>query len=364
MKYSVPTISESNRSGKFKKAVAFCVDKAYLPYASFVAHQIITKEAKIEFDIVICIPHTEQIPVSGASSQIRYCSIDYSSITSLPVGRLSAATYYKIFLPAVFKDDYDQILYLDADVYINKSNISVLMDDHKDDKGLVMAVDISEIERKSGLDFHNEYLSRYIRLNHQYRNAGVILFNSIRLLEINYLEMLLSYAYKNKSKLLRHDQTLLNTVLHQEISSLSFLFNYQLIETTIPLLQDFKPNIMHFVGELKPWNTEHGFIGSFHTEFYAFIQHYFPETQVHSKSEFELKLESRKKRNKYKNPFREQISIQVFVAKDKLKRIQSLFHNHTDVEAARKSKLIRILTRFRNSINICISECEIRTTRG
>src|SRR5690606_34159141 len=76
---------------------------------------------------------------------------------------------------------------------------------------------------------------------------------------------------KNKHKLVRHDQTLINTVLHDEIGSLSFLYNYQLIDTTIPLLEEFQPKILHFVGELKPWNTEEGFIGSFHAAYELFV---------------------------------------------------------------------------------------------
>src|SRR5690606_11238047 len=92
-----------------------------------------------------------------------------------------------------------------------------------------------------------------------------------RLLEIGYLEQMLDYAKKNRLKLLRHDQTLINTVLHDEIGSLSFLYNYQLIDTTIPLLEEFQPKILHFVGELKLWNTEEGFIGSFYAEYERYI---------------------------------------------------------------------------------------------
>lgn len=360
----VPTIKSSTRPSRNKKAVAFCVDKNYLPYASFVAHQIVTKEQDIDFDIVICIPHTEELPNTDDDSPIRYCSIDYSSMLNLPVGRLSLATYYKIFLPAIFKEEYDQILYLDADVYVNVSCISQLMDNHKEDKGLVMVVDISEIERKSGLDAHNNYLDRYVELKHQYRNAGVILFNTKKLLQIDYLDQLISYAQKNKSKLLRHDQTLINTVLHDQISSLSFLFNYQIIDTTIPLLDEFNPKILHFVGELKPWNIACGFIGSFNAEYSTFIQHYFPTYQMDSKSEFEVKYESRKRKNKYKNPIREQLSLKVFVAKEKVMSIVSIFRKNSDNDLTKKPKISRILARFRNSIDISICESEIRPFRG
>lgn len=360
MIYQVPTIKKSSSSSTNKKAVAFCVDSTYLPYASFVAHQIIAKEQNLDFDIVICIPHTEKFP-EITNSTIRYCAVDYSCMVNLPVGRLSIATYYKIFLPAIFKEEYEQILYLDADVYVDSmACISTLMETHKNDKGLVMAVDISEIERKSGLNFHNNYLSRYIELKHQYRNAGVILFNSTKLLQIDYLDQLMNYAHANKTKLLRHDQTLINTVLHDQISSLSFLYNYQLIETTIPLLEEFKPKIMHFVGELKPWNTEQGFIGSFYVEYQTFIQQYFPNYQLHSKSEFEVKYECRKKKKKYKNPIREQFSLNVFIGKEKLKRTVAYFRNNTDNKVIQDPKISRVLMRFRTSIDKSICESELK----
>lgn len=364
MIYQVPTIKNSTSQSQHKKAVAFCVDRNYLPYASFVAQQIVAKEQNIDFDIVICLPHTEELPQINPSSNIRYCSIDYSSMLNLPVGRLSIAAYYKIFLPAIFKDDYEQILYFDADVYLNQSCISSLMDKHKEDKGIVMAVDISEIERKSGLNFHNNYLDRYVALKHQYRNSGVILYNTEKLLAINYLDQLMEYAQKNKSKLLRHDQTLINTVLHDQIGSLSFLYNYQLIETTIPLLDEFKPKVLHFVGELKPWNTEHGFIGSYHEEYNTFMKHYFPNYQLYSKSEFQVKYESRKKKHKYKNSVREQLSLKVFIGKEKLKEAVSYFRKNPENELACTPKLSRIISRFRNTIDRSICECEIRTFRG
>ncbi|MFD2553284.1 glycosyltransferase family 8 protein [Sphingobacterium tabacisoli] len=363
MMYTVPTITKNSRPSHYKKAVAFCVDKAYLPYASFVANQILEKEKNRDFDVIICVPERDLLfPIPD--SEIRYCSIDYSCMLNLPVGRLSMATYHKIFLPAIFKEEYEQILYLDADVYLNSSCISSLMSSYKENKGLAMAVDISEIERKSGLNFHNNYLNRYANLNHQYRNAGVILFNTKRLAEINYLEQLMNYAEKNKQKLLRHDQTLINTVLSNEISSLSFLFNYQLIDTTIPLLDEFKPKILHFVGELKPWNTEFGFIGSFHAEYDSFIRTHFPHHQLHSKSEFELKYESRKKKRKYKNPVREKLSLNVFVGKERLKGIIAYFSKPRNSETVEKRKIRRIISRFRASIDRSICESDVQPARS
>ena len=362
MTYSLPTIKQSTKPAKNKRAVALCVDNAYLPYASFVAGQILKKEQERDFDIVICLPDTEKIPVS-AHDDIRYCTVDFSAIQGLPVGRLSSATYHKIFLPHIFGDEYEQILYLDADVYVSGQCVSQILNNHQEEKGLMMAIDISEIERKSGFNFHNAYLNRYIALKHQYRNAGVILFNTRRLLEIDYLTQMMDYAKKNRHKLLRHDQTLINTVLHDEIGSLSFLYNYQLIDTTIPLLEEFQPKIFHFVGELKPWNTEHGFIGSFYTEYGQYIAKYFPTHHIDSKTEFELKFESRKKKRKYKNPIREQLSIGVFVGKEKLKHVLSFFDEESRENVMNNPKIRRILSRFRSSIDTSIYECEIGASR-
>ena len=362
MTYSLPTIKQSTKPAKNRKAVALCVDNAYLPYASFVASQILKKEPERDFDIVICLPDTENLPVP-MHEDIRYCTVDFSAILGLPVGRLSSATYHKIFLPSIFKDEYEHILYLDADVYINAPCISQILNSHQEEKGLMMAIDISEIERKSGFNFHNAYLNRYIALKHQYRNAGVILFNTKRLLAIDYLTQMMDYAKKNKHKLVRHDQTLINTVLHDEIGSLSFLYNYQLIDTTIPLLEEFQPKILHFVGELKPWNTEESFIGSFHATYELFIGQNFPAHQMHSKTEFELKYESRKKKRKYKNPVREQLSLGVFVGKEKWKQLLSFFDEDSPDHVMNNPKIRRILSRFRNTIDTSIYECEMGGSR-
>lgn len=363
MKYSLPTIKQTSKPAKSKRAVALCVDSTYLPYASFVANQILEKEGDQDFDIVICLPETERLP-NIPHPHIRYCTVDYSLINDLPVGRLSSATYHKIFLPIVFKDEYEQILYLDADVYVNAPCISQIMESNQDGKGLMMAIDISEIERKSGFNFHNAYLNRYIALKHQYRNAGVILFNTKRLLAINYLEQMVDYAMKNKQKLLRHDQTLINTVLHDEIGSLSFLNNYQLIDTTIPLIEEFQPKILHFVGELKPWNTEHSFAGSFHTEYERFLTAYFPAYEIDSKSEFELKYASRKKKRKYKNVVREQMSLGVFIGKEKIKHVLSFFDEGSPDNVMNSPKIRMILSRFRRTIDLSIYECEVGGSRA
>lgn len=363
MTYSLPTIKQSTQPARNKKAVALCVDRAYLPYASFVARQIMEKEKVRHFDIVICLPDTEKIPTSP-DGDIRYCTVDFSAIHGLPVGRLSSATYHKIFLPQIFKDEYEQILYLDADVYVNAPCVSDILDNHTEGKGLMMTIDISEIERKSGFNFHNAYLNRYIALKHQYRNAGVILFNTRRLLEIDYLEQMMEYAKKNRQKLLRHDQTLINTVLHDEIGSLSFLYNYQLIDTTIPLIAEFQPKILHFVGELKPWNTEAGFIGSFHAQYERHMEAYFPTHQLDSKTEFELKYESRKKKRKYKNPIREQMSLSVFVGKEKLKHVLAFFDEESPDNVMNSPKIRQILSRFRRTIDTSIYECEVSGSRG
>ncbi|PRD54428.1 glycosyltransferase family 8 protein [Sphingobacterium gobiense] len=358
----LPTLKHSTQPARNRRAVALCVDSAYLPYASFVASQILEKETTRDFDIVICLPDTDKIPAS-TREDIRYCTVDFSVIDGLPVGRLSSATYHKIFLPALFKDEYEQILYLDADVYVSAPCISQILDSNQEGKGLMMAIDISEIERKSGFNFHNAYLNRYIALKHQYRNAGVILFNTKRLLEIGYLEKMMAYARKNRQKLLRHDQTLINTVLYDEIGSLSFLYNYQLIDTTIPLSAEFQPKIFHFVGELKPWNTEHGFIGSFHTEYERYIGQHFPAHQITSKTEFELKYESRKKKRKYKNVIRERMSLGVFVGKEKLKHVLSFFDEKSPDNVMNSPKIRQIVSRFRSTIDTSIYECEMGASR-
>lgn len=344
--YSVPDIKYASQPAKHKKAVAFCVDKTYLPYAAFVASKLIKLESHTEYDIVICLPKKDYIP-SSLPGPIRYCVVDFRELRKLPTGRLTTATYHKIFLPVIFQKEYDQILYLDADVYIKNISVNSIMNDNKHKKGLCMAVDISEIECKSGVNSHNSYLYRYNKQNHLYRNAGVILFNSSRLLKINYLDLLMDYAYKNKKKLVKHDQTLINSVLYKEIDSLSFRDNFQLIDVTIPLIDEFKPNIIHFVGELKPWNTNTGYIGTYFSEYSNFVQSHFPSQKLHPLSEFEIKFACRKKQKKYKNIFREQLSLAAFRARKFFSKVSVINKLH---EVDVKKRMNKKLPQFRTSL--------------
>lgn len=355
---TVPSIKHSSTRANYRRAVALCVDDAFLPYASFVASQLLQKEHNRDYDIVICMPHTSTTP-THFDSRIRYCAIDYSLLPKLPVGRLSMATYYKLFLPAIFANEYDQILYLDADVYILNAQISELMDKHQHHFPIAMAIDIAEIERGSGLNFHNDYLNQYREINHIYRNAGVILFNTQELLSINYLNQLFDFMNNLESKLTKHDQTLINTVLHDKIGSLSFLNNYQLIDKTIMLVNDFKPNIIHFVGELKPWNVQEGYVGSFYKEYKDFIEQYFPKNPIIAKSEFQVKYESRKKRRKYKNPFRENISLATFVGKEKLKHLVAKFSIQSEFQIEKHTKIRLLLLRFKRTIKNAIGQYEL-----
>lgn len=360
MIYQVPTVKNSTKPALYKNAVALCVDLTYLPYASFVAHQILAKEPNRDFDIVICVPNDTELPKS-TNQNIRYCSIDYSSVPNLPIGRLSMAAYYRLFLPAIFHNEYEQILYLDADVYIVNGNISETMQANKNDIPILMAVDISEIERKSGFDLHNSYLNQFKQINHLYRNSGVLLFNTKELMKIDYLAQLFDYSKNNQNKLIKHDQTLINIVLYKSIGSLSFLNNFQLIDSTIPLVQEFNPNILHFVGELKPWNTNQGFIGSFHGEYKNFVEQNFPNHHYQLKSEFQVKYECRQRKCKYKNPLREKISLKIFLAKGKIKLLMDCikFKDKTHVSP----KIRRVLPRFKSSIHHYILESEMQSAR-
>lgn len=362
MIFQVPSVINSTTAPLYKNAVALCVDVNYLPYASFVAQQILAKETNRDFDIVICLPKDTELP-KYTNQNIRYCSIDYSQVPKLPIGRLSMAAYYRLFLPAIFHKEYEQILYLDADVYIVNGNISEIMQANKNDIPILMAVDISEIERKSGLDLHNNYLNQFKQINHLYRNSGVILFNTKELTKSDYLDQLFEYSKKNHNKLTKHDQTLINIVLHKSIGPLSFLNNFQLIENTIPLVQEFKPNILHFVGELKPWNTDQGFIGSFHSEYKNFIEVNFPNHYYQLKSEFEVKYDCRKRKCKYKNPLREKISLKIFLAKQKIKLLIDCIKFKDKDKTHLSPKIKRTLSSFRSAIHLYILECEMQSTK-
>lgn len=322
MSEALPVVAKIKRHSKaafFKNTVAFAVDDKYFPFALFVANQILEKELNRDFDITICLPNLASVGKDWLNSDIRFCEFELSGIEKLPVGGLSLAAYHRLFLPSVFNNEYEKILYLDADTYINKPFITELFKKSSMDFVIAAAPDVANIlAYSSPYNMLTNYLKQYQDKKHIYKNSGVLLINTKKFNQENCLDKVINYALSNIENLTYHDQTALNCALQDQISTLSFGLNWQVHEDINPLFSDFNPTIIHFIAENKPWVAFEGFSKNYQIEYHEFLGKNFPELpiKIFSDSTYQNRLA----RPKYQNKIREFISRETSRIRRWLKR--------------------------------------------
>lgn len=103
-----------------RKAVIFCCDHGYRPYALAAAVRIAQLHPRRDFDICICDAKTFEIPASLAAFGLLAIPLDPGAVFQdfRLDDRRSESAYYRLMLPARLGDSYDRILYLDTDIHV------------------------------------------------------------------------------------------------------------------------------------------------------------------------------------------------------------------------------------------------------
>lgn len=309
------TISSQIGEVRHTNTLAFCVDNNYLPYALFAAEQFITLHPDLPCDICICMPDISKIPEKFKNKQIRFIQLAITGIETLPVGRLSLAAYYRLFLPQIFENTYQYIIYLDADTYINKNFYGDLLKHVKNfnsDFCVAAASDIMELKFRSTFNGKktkvDKVVDRYVRSYHEsdhvYRNSGVLVFNTKNYVKSDVLSRVFNYAIKNADSLQCHDQSALNRVLLKEIELLPFDFNWQINKLTYKFTESIDPYIIHFISNNKPWLTDNKYTTKYQVFYKDFLLANFPEITPEILTMFNQRCKS----PKYNNPIREFLS--------------------------------------------------------
>jgi len=313
------TITAQTKPATLKNAVCFAVDQRYMPFAIFVANQILEKEQNIDFDIVICLPDLKIVPSVWLNSPIRFCALQTQGVDDFPVDHLSLAAYYRLFLPHAFQHEYENIIYLDADTYLTRAFLSDFFKKIPADLVIAAAPDVANIYLDCDLEITRprkrhlkEYFSRYYAVQHTYRNSGVLIIKTRNYIQKNCLERTLLIATANLKNMPYHDQTALNMALHSDLSMLAFTYNWQADERINHLFSRFNPALIHFIGTSKPWNTKYGFYGLYHAEYNHFLTKYFPNLNINVQTQKkDAAYRHRLENPKYKNTLREGFSREV-----------------------------------------------------
>ncbi|WP_232621675.1 glycosyltransferase family 8 protein [Thioclava electrotropha] len=243
-----------SKPAQHRKAIAFCCDDAYLPYAAHAAGQIAQLHPDRDFDICIVSAEPVTLPASLEGLNLRLCSFDPELIFSgfsTDRGR-SSAMYMRLMLPKIFADDYDRILYLDADIHVDSGDLSRLLTVELGGKPVGAVRDNPQWRTPSRMpeDFKDFDLE-----NAAYFNSGVLLIDVANWNAQGILDAALSFGEKNGARLRRNDQTLLNCVLYRNWAELSPMWNWQYTPASRLHEAMVSAHIVHFIGPSKPWKA-------------------------------------------------------------------------------------------------------------
>ena len=169
--------------------------------------------------------------------------------------RITLETYFRLALPELLPKEVERVLYLDADLIVNKP-LDELYEMDFENQYMIVCKDVTSTV--------TEYLEQpglFDELKGKpgfcYFNAGVLLLNLKRLREKYSFRILMDYALKIKDCLKFHDQDLLNYVLGQEVKYAE-AERFNLIARTAynsgyryPWVEE-NTSILHYAGP-KPW---------------------------------------------------------------------------------------------------------------
>lgn len=271
----------SSRPAKARHAVILCCDDNYLPYAAMAMARIRETSTRQDFDLCLCNSESMlELPASLAHLDVRICHIpvgDAFTGLRLDPGR-TADIYMRLALPAALANDYDRILYMDSDIFVQGG-----------DFGSLLAVDlgghaIGAVRDNIQWRTPSRRATQFKRLGipaAPYFNAGVLLMDVPEYNRARILERCVELGRANPEKMIRHDQNLYNSVLRGDWAELNPVWNWQYTWSSRLLEAMVDANVVHFIGNRKPWKHTGGeFPLRFRRAYRLFNARHFPDHPV------------------------------------------------------------------------------------
>lgn len=165
----------------------------------------------------------------------------------------SIEIYLRLIAQDILPQNLNKIMWLDSDIIVT-GDVSEFYNTSFDNKFMLVCEDVGDREesvireRKSRLELPK--LEKYF-------NSGVLLINLQKMRKEFDLDSMFCYMNNNLDKLYYPDQDVLNKLLFNEVKFMDCeqwnkqIFSYEHYDIN-ELAAD--ANIIHFVGEIKPWN--------------------------------------------------------------------------------------------------------------
>ena len=188
-----------------------------------------------------------------AAEQIRFISIFSGKIEN------ASAMLARLFLNRILPDDYDQILYIDADTQISGMLAPILQIETPSNQ--FYAASDPMIFSLPGGRQHGQNISQYFTSlglasdkQSNYFNSGVLRINRNGWNEIG--QAAWSLYQKLHGNTHYPDQDALNIVAMEQRIPMSLAWNFPVFLRNAGLEHEITPRIIHYMGSPKPWHGE------------------------------------------------------------------------------------------------------------
>lgn len=270
---------QADRGAAHRSAVVFACDGRYLRFARHAAEQI-ARLAGPERPFDIALVSTEEMPDCPKELErdgVRNVRVDIDGLFDglFLDARRTPAVYARLTLPSIFARDYERILYLDADIFVQGGDFAALLG--VDLGGRVLgAVRDNTQWRTPG-----RRVEEFRRLGlpaAPYFNSGMLLIDVARWNEADMLTRAVAFGRENRARMMRHDQNLLNGLLHGDFAELSPMWNWQYTWSSMLFETLVDAHVVHFIGSGKPWNSTGRLPRRFRAALDAFLQRHYGES--------------------------------------------------------------------------------------
>lgn len=253
-------------------SIALSFDKAYAEHATVMLYSLLHHNANNRFDVWVFyndldeetkerIQHNLKIFPNAA---FHWYKIDQALIASFVrrEGHVNEYSYSRIYIGEILQD-LDRVLYLDCDLLVLDDLAPLWNADlHRKCAGVVL--DPSTRHHDIGLPKGTPYF-----------NAGVMLMDLRKWRAEGYTKKVADKLYELGDRAWERDQDGLNAVLYNDRHFLDGRWNLQSHAVAAAQQQrknprlSLRPAIVHFTGNLKPWNYKSS--NPFKSDYYRYL---------------------------------------------------------------------------------------------
>ena len=256
--------------------VVFATDKNFALYLSVAIRSLIdNSSAGNNYDIIILdtgmdAQAKELLLSLSVKSNISVRILEvidtlnkHLNLFKIPSGTwFTPTTYMRIFIPELFRQ-YEKVIYLDCDLII-LADIAELYNTGIGHCSIGAVPDYyCEYILRAGDKLFADYKKNVLKMDCQYINAGVLIFNICKWIEKDLINRCLEFM-KGGAQTLYADNCVINSVCNGSVHYLELNWNVTWYNLFVPeLSQEDKenlkmcivdPKVVHYVSGLKPWN--------------------------------------------------------------------------------------------------------------